>query len=88
MNPLWSLAAHPLVEALSSYEDGRMGGDSPRLMRLFGELEKDGMALAHSLVACAADNGAVGTDVAPNSGDTAEFIFPFPGNAVGCISGD
>ena len=48
--PLWSLVIYPpKLVILSSYEDGKVGGDS-KLIKLLGELEKAGTLFAQSLV--------------------------------------
>jgi hypothetical protein len=37
--PLCSRVVQPKLASLSSYDEGKVGGDSPRFIRLFGELE-------------------------------------------------
>lgn len=43
---------HPALMFLSSYEDGTVGGDSPKLIRLPGEPENAGKLFAQSVVFC------------------------------------
>ena len=90
--PLCSLVVQPKLASLSSYEDGKFGGDSPRFIRLLGELEYDGTFLAHSLVFCEADWAMAVDDRASNNGDVTGFPFPFPlplgVEPTGFISGD
>lgn len=48
--PRCSLVVHPKLASLSSYDDGTVGGDSPRFIKLLGELEYAGTFFAHSVV--------------------------------------
>jgi hypothetical protein len=79
--PLCSLVFQPKVANLSSYDEGTVGGDSPRLIRLLGELEYAGTFFAHSVVfwAKAAD------DIASNKGDVTGFSIV--AEAAGFASG-
>ncbi len=62
------------------------GGDSPRWIKLFGELEKAGTFLAHSFVFCEGERSRV--DKASSSGDVTPTGFPFEGGPTGFIFGD
>ena len=71
---------------LSSYDDGSVGGDSPRLIRLFGELENAGTFFAHSFVLCATEEPWEVDDSASNIGDATELSFGV--DSIDFVSGD
>jgi hypothetical protein len=79
---------HPKCETRSSYDDGSVGGDSPRLIKLlFGEL--DIMFFDnHSDVFCEEDFATAVEDNASSKGDVTPGFVPSSGMAdSGFISG-
>jgi hypothetical protein len=84
--PLCSLVVHPKFASLSSYEDGKVGGLSPKFIKLFGDVEYPETFLVHSLVFWEVDRVNVADDKASRRGDVTGF--PLGGDPTGFISGD